>query len=215
MEDALGTQIQLIKKWLGTGSINIFGSPFSGKDTQGKRLSEVLDATLLGGGDILRNSVIPEDIRKMVDAGNLAPIDEYFRIVLPYLSRSEFSGKPLVLSSVGRWHGEELGVLEATSKSGHPMQAVISLDISEQDILDRWQAQDAFAGHDRGSRHDDDAKALKVRLEEFRNKTVPVIDFYRHRNLLIEIDGTSSADKVFSEIIRNLVKFARAKTGKD
>ncbi len=208
MEDTLDSQIQTIKKWLGTGSINIFGPPFSGKDSQGKRLSSILDATLLGGGDILRNSVIPDDIRKMVDAGQLAPIDEYLRIVLPYLSRAEFAGKPLVFSAVGRWHGEEPGVLEATSQSGHNMKAVVFLDISEQTIRDRWHAQDASAGNDRGSRRDDNAQALETRLKEFNTKTLPVIDFYKNAGLLIEINGEPSANEVFKSIIRELSKFA-------
>ena len=47
-------KIELIKAWLGTGSINIFGLPMSGKDTQGLKLAEALDAKFLSSGLIIR-----------------------------------------------------------------------------------------------------------------------------------------------------------------
>ena len=50
MDDKLNT----IKSWLGTGSINIFGLPMSGKDTHGLKLAELLGAKLLSSGMIIR-----------------------------------------------------------------------------------------------------------------------------------------------------------------
>src|ERR1700741_1102728 len=97
-------EIQTIKKWLGTGSINVFGLPFAGKDTHSQELAVQLDGKILGGGEILRNSIIPDHVRELIDEGHLAPTEDYIRIVLPYLSKEEFADKPLILSSVGRWH---------------------------------------------------------------------------------------------------------------
>lgn len=42
-------QVQQIKAWLGTGSINIFGMPMSGKDTVGVRLAETLGGNFVFG----------------------------------------------------------------------------------------------------------------------------------------------------------------------
>ena len=47
-------KINLIKRWLGTGSINIFGMPFSGKDTVGVRLAQDLNGRFLSSGLIMR-----------------------------------------------------------------------------------------------------------------------------------------------------------------
>lgn len=102
MEETTRSQL---KAWLGSGSINIFGRPFAGKDTQGKKLAALFDATLLGGGDILRGSTMPERIKALMRTGELIPTDDYISIVLPYLSQPALAGKPLILSSVGRWHG--------------------------------------------------------------------------------------------------------------
>ena len=47
-------KISKIKEWLGRGSINIFGLPMSGKDTQGVKLAETLGAKFLSSGMIIR-----------------------------------------------------------------------------------------------------------------------------------------------------------------
>ncbi len=198
--------IERIQQWLGTGSINIFGLPYAGKDTHGEFLAQALNATLLGGGDILRNSPIPEHIKTIMDAGNLIPTDEYIRIVLPFLSRPETADSPLILSSVGRWHGEEQGVLDATEQSGHPIKAVIYLHISMQTANTRFNR--ALNTGDRGMRRDDDKEKLIVRFSEFAEKTLPVIEFYRREGLLIEIDGNPPVEEVRATILRELEKRA-------
>jgi adenylate kinase len=197
-----------IKQWLGSGSINLFGSPFAGKDTQGRKLSELLDCPLLGGGDILRKSVIPERVKEIMQSGALIPTEDYLEIVLPYLSQKDFAGKPLVLSSVGRWHGEEDGVLQATTASEHPLRAVVYLKLAEEATWRRWQA--AHSHSDRGMRADDTEEAFGLRLEEFRNKTLPVIDFYRQKGLLVEVDGNLEPEAVTREILDRLSSLAAA-----
>src|SRR5665213_2251698 len=127
-------KIAYIRKWLDSGSINIFGLPFAGKNTQGQRLADLFDAPLLGSGDILRSADMPKYIKKLHTTGKLFPTDVYLKLVLPYLSQRDFAGRPLVLSSFGRWHGEEAGVLEAISAAGHPLRAVIFLNINEDTV---------------------------------------------------------------------------------
>lgn len=195
-------EINSVKKWLGTGSINIFGRPFAGKDTQGKILADLFNGTLLGGGDILRGSVIPDHVKKLLDAGFLAPTEDYINIVLPYLRQEAFKGRPLILSSVGRWHGEEEGVLNAANEAGHELKAVIYLSLEEDFVRSRWEAQDHTTS--RGHRADDTREVLEIRLKEFREKTLPVIEYYRQRGLLIEIDGTQSVDAVTKQIVNAL-----------
>lgn len=193
-----------IDPWLGTGSINVFGYPFAGKDTQGQFLAELLNAPLIGGGDILRNSTIPPHIKAVMDRGELIPTEDYLNIVLPYLSQEQFRNKPLVLSSVGRWVGEEEGVIRATSDAGHPIKAVVYLKLEERDVWRRWQSlQDSMHLH-RGERYDDAAEALETRLEEFNIKTKPVIEFYRSLGLVIEIDSHAPIEAVRKQLLELL-----------
>jgi len=188
-----------IKAWLGSGTINIFGRPFAGKDTQGAKLAATFEGSLLGGGDILRNSTIPDYVDAILRRGELIPSDDYVDIVLPYLSKPEFADRPLILSSVGRWIGEEKGVLAATEAANHPLKAVVYLELSEATVIDRWKSLQSH--DDRGGRYDDTEEVLTKRLEEYRNKTIPVIEEYEMMGLLIRIDGESDPVTVYDSIL--------------
>jgi adenylate kinase len=201
-------KITKIREWLGTGSINIFGRPFAGKDTHGRELETLLDGVLLGGGDILRNSVVPEHVKECLRVGKLIPTEDYIEIVLPYLSQDKFAQKPLILSSVGRWHGEEDGVLHATEEAGHPTKAVIYLNVDEDTIRERWHLGSHL--NDRGGRDDDTEEVLEIRLHEYREKTLPVLDYYRNSGLLIDVDGTLDKHIVLDNIIDTLYALATA-----
>ncbi len=195
--------ITQVGTWLGTGSLNIFGMQLSGKDTQGAALSKLFNGPLLGGGDILRNSVIPPRAQAALDVGDLVDTQDYVDIVLPYLSKSEFIGKPLILSALGRWIGEEKNVLAATEAAGHPTKAVIYLDITEEEALRRLSVAD------RG-RADDHEENLRHRLKEFRNKTLPVLEEYRKLGLLININGMKTPERITEDILNQLNKRASA-----
>lgn len=198
-----------IESWLEAGSINIFGRPFAGKDTQGNILAETFGATLLGGGDILRNSEIPERAKEALHRGELIPSEDYVDIVLPYLSKEEFAGKPLILSSVGRWTGEEEGVIAALEAAGHPLKAVVYLDLPEDIVHQRWRALEIH--DDRGGRADDTEEVLDRRLQEFREKTLPVLESYKKLGLLITVNGNQPAEIVSAEILTKLADFTTSR----
>lgn len=198
-------QIKIIKDWLGSGSINLFGRPFSGKDTQAQVLSELLDAPVIGGGDIIREAKL-RNINDHTD-GFLIPQDQYLSLVLPYLSKSELANKPLVLSALGRWHGEEEPICNSAKESNHPIMAVINLEVSEESVIKRLAKSKELG--DRTNRKDDHMDAIKTRLSEFRDKTQPVLDHYKQKNLLITVDGEQSRTQVTKSIINKLLEFAK------
>ena len=193
-------QIDTIKKWLGTGSINLFGPQFCGKDTQGEILADMFDGVLFGGGDILRHHQDRTDVQQAMNAGDLAPTDAYRELVIPYFAKPEFDGKPLFLSTVGRMHGEEDAVMEAAASSGHPIKAVLVLNIDEEEVWRRYDIANTLV-HDRGPRADDSKEALKRRLHEWRHNTSKVIDYYRERDLVLDIDGSPAKETVTENII--------------
>lgn len=203
-------KIAKIKEWLGTGSINIFGLPMSGKDTQGIRLAEMLGAKFIASGIIIR-AMEKETKKNITSTGVLLPTDLFYEWVLPYLERKDLFNFPLVLSSIGRWYGEERQVLSVAAGAGHPIKAVILLNISESDVVKRFDAARVLG--DRGQRDDDrDRNTFNVRLNEFRTKTLPVLNFYNDQGLLINVNGDQSRDAVFEEIVEKLYQKAVLET---
>ncbi len=199
-------KIEVIKKWLGRGSINIFGLPMSGKDTQGIRLAEVLGAKFLSSGMIIR--AMEEDTKKRYsEHGALIPTNVFYEWVLPYFERRDLFEYPLILSSIGRWSGEENQVLSVAAGAGHDIKAVVVLNISEADVEKRFEAAKVLG--DRGERRDDkDIETFKTRLKEFREKTLPVLQHYKTLGLLVEVNGDQSREEVFNEIVEELYKKA-------
>ena len=198
MED----KIETIKTWLGTGSINIFGLPMSGKDTQGVRLAKALGAKLLSSGLIIRAKE-KETQKSYSDEGALIPTNIFYEWVLPYFERKDLFHYPLILSSIGRWAGEENSVLSTAAGAGHDIKAAILLNISEADVENRFIAAKTL--NDRGEREDDkDLAIFRTRLKEFRVKTMPVIEHYRNLDLLIVVNGDQTRDAVFNEIVEKL-----------
>ena len=119
-------KISTIKTWLGTGSINIFGLPMSGKDTQGIKLAEALNAKFLSSGLIIRAKEA-ETKQEYSEHGALIPTNVFYEWVLPYFERPDLFEYPLILSSIGRWAGEETEVMSIAAGAGHHIKAVILL----------------------------------------------------------------------------------------
>lgn len=203
-------QIQNIKTWLGTGSINIFGLPMSGKDTVGVRLAEALGGKFLSSGIIVR-AMEQATTQDITGGGKLMPSNLFYEWVLPYFEKPELMQYPLVLSSIGRWEGEENQVMSVAKSSGHPIRAVVMLQLSEPDAIERWEAAKLL--NDRGLRADDaDPKVFQTRINEYREKTLPVLQHYQELGLLLPVKASAPRDQVFANVVQALAGFA-SRTG--
>lgn len=199
--------LETVKAWLGTGSINIFGRPFAGKDTQGHRLAEIFGAVMISSGDIFRKSKeLSEEERTAINKGGIASAKRFYEIIPPFLSQVELDGLPLILSSVGRLIEEAEVVIRVSEEAGHPIKAAVALNVDEAEVWERWAA--AQAEGDREPRHDDTAESLGQRLLEYNNRTQPVIEFYRQAGLLVEVSTTAPKDEVTDQIIQKLTDFS-------
>lgn len=201
----LNEKLEKIKSWLGTGSLNIFGLPMSGKDTVGMRLAEDLQAKFLSSGIIIR-AYESEQNEDMTGSGKLIPTNTFYDIILPYFSREELRNDSLVLSSVGRWSGEEDKIMEAAKAGGHEIKAVVMLDLTEKEVKNRFEAAKTL--NDRGERADDaNIEVFETRLAEFREKTMPVLNHYDELKMLVKVHASGSRDEVYANVIDRLVEF--------
>ena len=201
----LNEKLEKIKSWLGTGSLNIFGLPMSGKDTVGMRLTEDLQAKFLSSGIIIR-AYEAEQNEDMTGSGKLIPTNTFYDIILPYFSREELRNDSLVLSSVGRWSGEEDKIMEAAKAGGHEIKAVVMLDLTEEEVKNRFEAAKEL--NDRGERADDaNIEVFETRLAEFREKTMPVLNHYDELKMLVKVPAIGSRDEVYANVIDRLIEF--------
>lgn len=201
----LNEKLEKIKSWLGTGSLNIFGLPMSGKDTVGMRLAEDLQAKFLSSGIIIR-AYEAEQNEDMTGSGKLIPTNTFYDIILPYFSREELRNDSLVLSSVGRWSGEEDKIMEAAKAGGHEIKAVVMLDLTEEEVKNRFEAAKEL--NDRGERADDaNIEVFETRLAEFREKTMPVLNHYDELKMLVKVPASGGRDEVYANVIDRLVEF--------
>jgi adenylate kinase family enzyme len=184
----------------------LFGLPFSGKDTVGKRLAEDLGGKFLSSGTMLRAYEQDHPSDSLTRHGRLSPKSEFRRIVLPYLAVPALDGYPLILDAVGRWEGEEMDVINALEEK-HPLKAVILLNVSENEAKERWET--AKTTGDRDERPDDaKPEVLEVRFEEFREKTLPVLKFYKDMKVALVVNGRQSREAVYAEAVEKLSEFA-------
>lgn len=206
-EQNLIDKLAKIKTWLGTGSLNVFGLPMSGKDTVGERLAKDLGAKFLSSGIIIR-AFEAEQNQNMTGSGQLIPTNTFYDIILPYFSREEMKNDSLILSSVGRWSGEEDKIMEAARNGGHEIKAVVLLDLTEADVKNRFEAAKEL--NDRGERADDaNLEIFETRIREFNEKTLPVLNHYDELKLLIRVPADGSRDEVYLSVIDKLVEFIK------
>ena len=144
-----------------------------------------------------------ETKQKLSDKGNLIPTNIFYEWVLPYFERRDLFSYPLILSSIGRWSGEEDQVMSVAAGAGHEVKAAVILNISEADVENRFKESKVL--NDRGERADDkDLEIFHNRLQEFRTKTLPVLQHYQTLGLLVEVNGDQTREAVFNELVEKL-----------
>ena len=206
MKYIMDAQIQQIKTWLGIGSINIFGLPMSGKDTVGVQLAEKLGAKFLSSGMIVR-AMEKATGQNITGNGKLMTSNVFYEWVLPYFEREDLWKYPLVLASIGRWSGEEDEVMSVAKNSGHTIRAAVVLQLSDQDVVERWEAAKLLG--DRGLRADDaDPQVFQTRITEYHEKTLPVLQRYQELGLLVSVPANGTREQVLANVIEALANFA-------
>lgn len=174
----------------------LIGIQGSGKSTQGNILSEKLGIPYLSSGHIFREMAkektpLGRYIKETMNAGYLIPDDKTLEIVVEYLKHQEYQGG-YILDGFPR-------TVPQAEAFPNGVERVIYLKVSDKEAL--WR----LAGRDEeGVREDNTLKALMKRIAEFHNKTEPVIEYYRGKGKLLEVDGEQEIEKITSEILSSV-----------
>jgi adenylate kinase len=167
----------------------VLGPPGAGKGTQAAILAERLGAVHLSSGQMLRDSRDPA-IVSLLARGELARTEDFLRVVGAALEAIP-ADRPVVLDGVGRMLPEAEWLLAQLERMGRSLPRVVYLDVGADDARQRALAR---------GRADDDPEAQVLRWRRFQEETLPVVDLYRARGLLIEVDGGGTIDDVASRV---------------
>ena len=209
----------------------ILGPQGSGKGTQALFLAEHFGATHIEVGRMMRkmakeDSEIGRELHEIVYVKKELVSDE---IVLKALVE-EFKKVPLdrgiILDGAPRRIDQIEEAELAFSRSGRKIDKIIFLNIADDESIDRVskryscpKCRKHFAlgenlldpndlcpdcGSHVEQRKDDTEEGIKKRLSIFKEQTLPVVEYYRKKGVLAEIDGTKSKKEVFEDIINKL-----------
>ena len=179
------------------------GPPGAGKGTQAKFISEKFSIPHISTGDIFRENLKKEtaiglEAKSYMDRGEYVPDDVTNRIVADRLTWPD-AANGFLLDGYPRTL-DQVKFLDETLKSqNHQVDRVIELvaDINTlvSRLLNRAKEQ---------NRADDTEEVITKRLEVYLAETAPIIDNYKNKNLVIQVDGLGEVDAVTRRILTAL-----------
>jgi adenylate kinase len=177
----------------------MMGPPGAGKGTQAKFVAEHFGIPAISTGDIFRANVsqgteLGLEAKRYMDAGDYVPDEVTNRMVRNRIDEPDgdpgflLDGYPRTLAQV-----EELdGMIKFT---GHSLDAVVVLTVDADEIVQRLLQRAQVEG-----RADDTEDVIRRRQEIYAEQTEPLIEVYRDRGILIEVDGMGEVGDVTQRI---------------
>lgn len=177
----------------------IVGPPGAGKGTQAKRIGETFGIPDVSTGDIFRFHIkngteLGLRVKAIVDAGDYVPDSLTNEIVTARLEEED-AANGFLLDGYPRTI-DQVHYLDALlEKKGQPLEAVIRLVADQEEIIARLSKRALEQG-----RADDTEEAIRHRQEVYARETAPLVEVFRERGLLIDVDGLGNVDEVGDRI---------------
>jgi adenylate kinase len=184
----------------------LLGPPGAGKGTQAARLREGYGICQLSTGDMLRASVaagtpVGLKAKDIMERGELVPDEVVVGIISERIDQPDCA-KGFILDGFPRTVAQAEALDRLLDDKGLALNAVIELSVDEAILIERIEKRARESAG--GPRADDNADALRKRVEVYRAQTEPLIAYYEERGLLRHVDGMADIDAVWSEIVEVL-----------
>lgn len=208
--------------------IIFLGAPGAGKGTQAVRVAQELGLVHIASGDLFRQAVSRGDelglkVKNYMEKGMLVPDEVTIGMILEKVSQSRGG---IILDGFPRNLGQAEALDEAFRKRNKIIDKVVYIKVPEAELMrrlsGRWLCRNCQMPYNRQSsppkvwnrcdrcggelyqRPDDRPETVKKRLKIYFNETAPLVEYYRQRDKLLEVDGEGSVEKVTRRIIQNL-----------
>jgi len=210
--------------------IVLLGPPGAGKGTQAQAISETLGLPHISSGDIFRENLkkqteLGQLASSFMNRGELVPDDVTIAMIRERLSRQDCTPGAL-LDGFPRTPAQAEALAAILADFRGKVQAVPYINVVEDVLIERltgrWTCRaQGHVFHEKhnpprtpgvcdvdGSelyqRDDDKAETVKRRIRVYLEQTQPLIDYYRQRGLLIEVDGTNPIEQVTKDLLAKL-----------
>ena len=188
----------------------LLGAPGAGKGTQAEVLCKELDIPTISTGNILRAAIkngtpVGLQAKAYMDAGKLVPDEVIIGIITERVAQEDCKNG-YILDGVPR----TIAQAEALEKAGIQFDAVLSIEISDEAIMERMSGRRVCescgasyhlvavppkvpgvcdkCGGKLVQRKDDTPETVKERLQVYHKETEPLKDFYEARGVLKSVE---------------------------
>lgn len=212
----------------------IMGPAGAGKGTMSERIEQFCQIPHISTGDMFRfemknNTELGQLAKSYIEAGKLVPDSVTIAMVNSRLSRGD-CGNGYLLDGFPRSLAQAAAYDESVANSEMAVNVVINLAIDEELLISRIEnrriCKDCGAVYNLISspsmvegicdkcggplyqRADDTREKLLVRMQEYNNETRPVLDYYREKGLVRDVDASKSIDDVWQDIKAILTELA-------
>lgn len=185
------------KEYRSPKNLILIGKPGSGKGTISNLLKDEYGYSLICMGDILREekesgSELGKEIARLIDAGNLVPDEMVDNIMDREVAKLK---KPILIDGYPRTINQAKHLDEILDNV-----SVIWLEVSEKTTIER----NLKRGKTSNRPDDSNVDVIKQRIENYNKLSLPLKEFYKNSNRLIEIDGEGTIQEVFELVKKSL-----------
>ena len=205
----------------------LLGGPGAGKGTQAERLADALGIPQVSTGDLFRENLKKETelgllARGYMERGELVPDEVTVGMVRERLARPD-AGQGAILDGFPRTIAQAEALEELLTELGHKLAVVPDIEVPEDVLLarlaGRWTCRQCGAmyhqlfspsqeegvcdrcGGELYQRPDDTPETQKHRIKVYLEQTAPLIDYYRDKGLLVEVDGRPGIAEIQAELL--------------
>jgi adenylate kinase len=205
----------------------MLGPPGAGKGTQAKKLAQAFDLVHISTGDLFRENLKNEtDLGQLAQSymnkGELVPDDVTIQMVEERLSRPDCE-KGAVLDGFPRTPAQADALEALLQKFGAGVKVVPYIKVADEVLIERlsgrWMSPagrvyhalynppkvkwiDDLDGSQLYQREDDKPETVRHRIDVYKAQTAPLIDYYRKKGTLVEIDGAQDIDGVTEDLMK-------------
>lgn len=185
--------------------IVFYGPEGSGKGTQAKLLSEKLGLPILSSGDLVRDAaindkgIIGEVCRQALSEGKYVADSEMF-VLWKWKLKEEAAKGGWIMDGFPRNVEQAKFLDDKIDKYGYKVERVIYLNLSEEESMNRLIKR-ARPLHEGSTELHDSPERIKQRLAIYKEGEKDVLNFYREKGILVEINADNSIEKVHTDIV--------------